>query len=344
MQALLLTDYRKLELTDIPKPQIGPNDVLVQVEACGICGSDVHGYDGSSGRRIPPIVMGHEAAGVLAEVGANVDLVPGTRVTFDSMISCGQCRFCRTGQINLCDNRNVLGVSCGEYRRHGAFAEYVTVPQHIVYPIPDELDFATAAMIEAVSVAVHAVNITPIKLGETALVVGAGMIGLLTVQALRLKGCAEIWVADLCESRLELARQIGATRTISAKEITTTEQVLQWTNGQGVDIAMEAVGADATVQSAIASVCKGGTVTLIGNITPEVTLPLQSVVTREVRLQGSCASSGEYPECIGLLAKKRIDVEPLITAKIPLADAPTWFDRLYSGEAGLLKVIVEPQQ
>src|SRR5579859_2939107 len=172
MKALLLSKYKHLEIADLPEPKAGPGDVLVRVHACGICGSDVHGYDGSSGRRIPPVIMGHEAAGVVAATGAKVtDLREGERVTFDSTISCGACDYCRRGRINLCDHRRVLGVSCEEYRRHGAFAEYVTVPRRVVYRLPDGLSFEEAAMVEAVSVAVHAVNRTPVVLGDTAVVV-----------------------------------------------------------------------------------------------------------------------------------------------------------------------------
>jgi L-iditol 2-dehydrogenase len=185
----LLKKYMQMEVTDLPTPEIGPDDVLVRVRACGICGSDVHGFDGSTGRRIPPVVMGHEASGVVAGAGSSVkSLREGDRVTFDSTISCGGCFYCRRGNVNLCDNRQVLGVSCGEYRRHGAFAEYVAVPQHIVYLLPESLSFEQAAMIEAVSVAVHAVELTPVSLGDTAVVVGTGMIGRLVVQALRLAG------------------------------------------------------------------------------------------------------------------------------------------------------------
>src|SRR4051812_16049560 len=160
MKALLLKEYKQLELADLPVPPIGDEDVLVRVRACGVCGSDVHGYDGSTGRRIPPLVMGHEAAGSIERIGARVTgFAPGDRVTFDSTVSCGRCDYCRRGEINLCDNRMVLGVSCGDYRRHGAFAEFVSVPARILYPLPDALSFEHAALIEAVSVAVHAVGL-----------------------------------------------------------------------------------------------------------------------------------------------------------------------------------------
>ena len=198
MKSLLLSEYNHLEIADFPAPEPGPGDVLIRVEACGICGSDVHGYDGSSGRRIPPIVMGHEAAGTVAAVGAGVTgYAAGDRVTFDSTVYCGACAWCQRGDVNLCDNRQVIGVSCGDYRRHGAFAEYVAVPHRILYHLPDNLSFAEAAMLEATSVALHAVRVSEVKGGETALVIGAGMIGLLTLQAARALGCARVFVADI---------------------------------------------------------------------------------------------------------------------------------------------------
>ena len=157
MRALLLSEYNHLEVSRSTRSAPAPDEVLIQVAACGICGSDVHGYDGSTGRRIPPIVMGHEAAGIVAAVGAGVDrFQAGDRVTFDSTVYCGACDYCRRGEVNLCDNRQVIGVSCGDYRRAGAFAEFVAVPERIVYRLPDNLSFAEAAMLEAVSVALHA--------------------------------------------------------------------------------------------------------------------------------------------------------------------------------------------
>src|SRR5689334_17731481 len=194
MKGLLLKKYMELEVADLPKPEIGPNDVLIRVKACGICGSDVHGLDGSTGRRIPPLVMGHEAAGQIAEVGRAVkNWKEGDRVTFDSTVSCGYCHFCRRGEINLCDNRQVLGVSCGDYRRNGAFAEYVSVPQNILYGLPAGLAYEHAAMIEAVSIGVHAVNLTPRQLGDTAVVIGSGMIGQLTIQAAKVAGFGRVF-------------------------------------------------------------------------------------------------------------------------------------------------------
>jgi L-iditol 2-dehydrogenase len=343
MRALLLRDYRRLELADMPRPEVGPDDVLVRVAACGICGSDVHGYDGSTGRRVPPIVMGHEAAGVVEAVGAHVTkFKPGDRVTFDSTIYCGQCEFCRGRRPNLCDRREVLGVSCGDYRRHGAFAEFVVVPERIVYKLPDSAPLEHAALIEAVSVAVHAVRVTPLATGDVVVVVGAGMIGLLVIQALRHAGCGRVLAVDVADDRLALARQFGAGMTISAKAGDVVDQILEATDGRGAAAALEVVGTTVTLDTAIRGVRKGGSVTLVGNVSPRVEIPLQMVVNRELRLQGSCASCGEYPQCIDMLASGAIDVQPLISATISLDEAPQWFERLYAREPGLMKVVVRP--
>lgn len=343
MKALLLEQYMQLGYQEVPEPTISADDVLIRVKACGICGSDVHGLDGSTGRRIPPIVMGHEAAGVIEEVGANVKgWAAGDRVTFDSTVSCGHCYFCARGEINLCDNRQVLGVSCGEFRRHGAFAELVSVPARILYRLPDSLGFAEAAMIEAVSIAVHAVNITPKSLGDTAVVVGSGMIGLLTIQAAKAAGFTRVFAVDLDDDKLAVALRLGADAVFNPKNVDVPKAIYELTNGRGADVALEAVGAAAPIKTAIMSVKKGGTVTLIGNIAPNIELPLQVVVTRQIRLQGSCASSGEYPACIELLASGAIKVDEMISARVPLADGADWFKRLYAHEPNLMKVILEP--
>ena len=343
MKALLLTENRQLEMADLPRPVVGADDLLIRVRACGICGSDVHGFDGSSGRRIPPLVMGHEAAGVIEKLGANVrGFAVGERVTFDSTLSCGNCEFCRAGRVNLCDNRRVLGVSCADYRQNGAFAEFVAVPARIAYKLPENLSFEHAALVEAVSVAVHAVGRTPLNLGDSAVVVGAGMIGQLVIQTLRARGCGTLLAVDLDESRLQLAARYGADFCINAASDDVPAQIRALTNGHGAAVALEVVGAQKSLQTAIESVRKGGAVTLIGNLAPNVEIPLQNIVTREISLIGCCASSGEYPACMELMARGAIDVSAMISAVAPLETGPQWFERLYNGEKGLMKVILTP--
>jgi L-iditol 2-dehydrogenase len=342
MKALLLSEYRRFELADLAAPEPAPTEILIQVAACGICGSDVHGYDGSSGRRVPPIVMGHEAAGTIAALGTGVTgFSLGDRVTFDSTVFCGECAYCCRDEINLCDRRQVLGVSCPDYRRAGAFAEFIVVPARIVYRLPDDFVFAEAAMLEAVAVALHGVSLVSVPPDSTALVVGAGTIGLLVQQALRAAGCARVFVTDVDDARLRRSRELGATAAVTAGE-GFNDQLLELTNGTGVDIAVEAVGNNEAVNTSIASVRKGGSVVLIGNVSAQVTLPLQKVVTRQIRLQGSCASAGEYLRAIELLSTGAIRVKPLITAVAPLEEGPQWFERLYRREPNLMKVVLTP--
>jgi L-iditol 2-dehydrogenase len=236
--------------------------------------------------------------------------------------------------LNLCERREVMGVSTADFRRAGAFAEFVTVPARILHTLPDNLPFAEAAMIEPLAVAVHAVDLANVPKNGTALVVGAGMIGLLTLQALRVAGCSTVYVVDIDETRLQLARELGAAATVNSR----TQEL----PSISFNIAMEAVGSTPTVKLAIDSVHKGGTVVLIGNIAPVVEIPLQVVVSRQLRLQGSAASSGEYPRCIDLLSTGQVDVKPLISVIAPLEQGPDWFSRLHAREPNLMKVVLTP--
>lgn len=343
MKALVLTAPNRFEMQQRPIPEIGPEEVLLKVAACGICGSDVHGMDGSTGRRQPPIIMGHEAAGVIARRGSNVrGWAEGDRVTFDSVISCGTCWFCRRGQINLCDHRRVLGVSCDECRCEGALADYVVVPQHILYRIPDALSFEHAAMVEPVAIAVHAVNCSRVGLNDTAVVVGAGVIGLLAVQALRAAGCGRIIAVDLDQRKLDLACKLGADEGLRSDRVDVPAEVMRRTGNRGADVSLEVVGIGPTVEIAMNCLRKGGQLTLVGILAAKVDFAIQAAVARELTVSGSYCSQGEYPACLDLMTRGAIDVSPLISAVAPLTDGAEWFRRLQAGKEGLMKVILEP--
>ncbi len=343
MKALVLKEYNTFSIEDVDLPEIGPEDVLIRVKACGICGSDVHGMDGSTGRRIPPIIMGHEASGVIEQLGGSVtEWQVGDRVTFDSTVVTRPDFYSQKGQFNLSDFRRVLGVSCSEYRQHGAFAEYVAVPRSILYRLPEGVSFEQAAMTEPVSVAFHAVNLIPGEINDSAVVVGCGMIGLFVIQALRLKGCGTIIAIDLDRSRLDMASRLGADFTLRSDDYDIIDKIKKLTAGRGADLAVEVVGIAPTVNLAINAVRKGGKIGLVGNLAPMVELPLQAVVTRQLTLYGSCASAGEYPACLDMIASGRVKVDEMMTAVVPLAEAAAWFARLYKGEPGLMKIIVKP--
>jgi L-iditol 2-dehydrogenase len=343
MKALVLTQYNNLVVKEVPKPVPQPGEVLVRVKAVGICGSDVHGMDGSTGRRIPPVIMGHEASGVIESAGSEVTgWQPGDCVTFDSTIYRFDDWYTRKGFYNLSDNRMVLGVSCPDFRRDGAFAEYVAVPQHILYRLPENVSFEQAAMVEPVAVALHAVNLTTISLNDTAVVGGSGMIALFVIQLLRLAGCSKIITFDLDPGRLDLARQLGATHTFLADDALMVDEIKKLTNGRGADIGFEVVGITPVLKNLISSVRKGAQITLVGNVSPEVSLPLQQVVTRQLKIQGSCAICGEYEPALELISRGQIKVDPLISAIVPLEEGTVWFNRLYNHEKGVMKVILKP--
>ncbi|MBI5689506.1 MAG: galactitol-1-phosphate 5-dehydrogenase [Verrucomicrobia bacterium] len=345
MKALLLTAPSQLELVDFPDPRPADDEVVVRVHACGICGSDIHGWDGSSGRRQPPLIMGHEASGEVVALGSQVTgWRPGDRVTFDSTISCGRCRFCHAGQVNLCENRRVVGVSPAEYKQHGAFAEHLALPARILYRLPDALSYPHAAMVEPVSIAVHAVQRARLNPGATAVVIGSGMIGLLVIQALRWAGAKAIIAVDLADNRLALARRLGATHTLNSGTADVAAEVARLTGGLGADLAFEVVGFTPTLNLALAVLKRGGTCVLVGNLAPKTQdFPLQAVVTKELTLLGSCASAGEYPLCLDLIARGIIDVQPMIETVAPLAEGAAWFARLSAKDGGrYMKVILTP--
>jgi L-iditol 2-dehydrogenase len=343
VKALVLEQYKEFAYVDVKDPVITDDrEVLVRVEAVSICGSDVHGMDGSTGRRRPPIIMGHEASGVIAKGGRAVrGFSVGDRVTFDSTIYCGECFHCRRGEPNLCDDRRVLGVSCAEYKQDGAFAEYLVVPERILYRLPDNLDFVSASLTEPLAVAAHAARIGECELGDSIAVIGAGLIGLLLIQVLRASCSGRIIAVDLDSSRLDAARGFGADDTVLAgPDAVNTIRAL--TGGRGVDRAFEAVGASAPIATAIASLRKGGTLVLVGNLSPTIDIPLQAVVTRQLTLKGSCAIAGEYPLALELMASGKVDAKALVSAVAPLSDGAAWFARLYAKEKGLLKVVLKP--
>ena len=341
MKALTLESYNNFSYNDVPDPVCGDDDVLIRVNSCGICGSDIHGMDGSSGRRIPPIIMGHEAAGTIESVGKNVhSWKSGDRVTFDSTIYCGKCDYCDIGHVNLCENRRVIGVSPGPYKQNGAFAELVVIPARILYKLPDSLSFEEAAFVEPVSIALHGVKRIPDVKSKTAVVIGAGMIGLLVIQALKFSGVSRVIAVDLDEAKLDKAKELGADEVLLSNEETVTK-IHQLTNG-GADVTVEVVGMSATLNLAIQSTSKGGSISLIGNIEPKTEFPLQAVVTQELTLYGSCSSNGEYEEALNLIANGKIRVRELITCIAPLSSGAEMFSKLYNSEEEMFKVILRP--
>ncbi len=343
MKALVLEDYKKMVYKDVPEPVLGENEVLVRVKACGICGSDIHGYDGSTGRRIPPIIMGHEASGVIEKTGPQViGWKEGDRVTFDSTVYPLNDWFTLDGRYNISDNREVLGVSPGTYRRHGAFAEYVAVPEHILYRIPDNVTFETASLVEGIAVALHAIKLSGLKTGDGCVVVGAGMIGIPVIKLLAISGASRIIAIDTSPVRLDKAAKAGATSVFRASDPGIVTRIISLNGNRGADISFEVVGKSESVNLAIDVLRKGGRAVLVGNVSQGVEFPLQKVVTRELNIMGSCAIRGEYETVLSLLETGKINVDDQIAAIAPLSEGAGWFNKLYDNGGGSGKVILVP--
>ena len=264
------------------------------------------------------------------------------RVTFDSTIYRQDDWFTRHGMYNLSDDRMVLGVSTPEFKKNGAFAEYITVPEHIMHTIPDNVSFTEAALTEPAAVALHAIYLASLKEDDTVIVIGAGMVGMFVIQLLKIKGCKKIIAIDADENKLGLAMQSGATQAFTPGDPLLAVTINDLTEKRGADIAIEVVGISASIQQSIELLRKGGALILVGNLSPTIEIPLQKVVTKQLRLQGSCAINGEYPEILQLISEGKLNVRSILSAEAPLSEGAEWFRRLYNKEKNLMKVILKP--
>ena len=341
MKALILTGYTEFKYTDVPKPIPEPDEVLIRLKACSICGSDVHGCQGKSGRRIPPIIMGHEAAGIIEEAGSDVEnFHKGDRVTFDSTEYCGLCDYCQNGMTNLCSRRRIVGVSCADYKKDGAMAEYITVKAHTLYHIPDSVTFEEACLIEPLAVGLHAVKLSGITKDCTALVIGDGTIGLMTLQAARASGAGRIILVGMQDERLAAAAGLSNVTVINNSDGNALEQVMRLTNQRGADIIYDAAGLTKTMADAFSFVKTGGTIVCIGNTSAEVRFPLQDCIVRQIRVLGSYSSAGEYACGLDLIRKGMVDLSPFTGRTYPLSQGEEAFRLLLDNTSGILKIIL----
>ena len=339
MKAVVLRAIGELSYEDVPDAKIErPDDVLVRVRAVGICGSDIHGYLGQTGRRIPPMIMGHEMAGDVVSVGSAVTrLKPGDRVALFPMQTCGQCANCRAGKSNICQNRQLLGA--GQTMK-GALAEYISWPESSVFPIPDHLPYEKASLAEPTSVSAHGVNLAGIVPGDSVFLVGTGTIGLLALACVRVKSPSRVFVSDVSDDRLAAAVQWGADVTLNPSREDAVQSVKDQTGGIGADRAIEAVGNSPAAMQSIRATRSGGTVVWIGNSKKIIEIDMQEIVTRELTVQGSYAfTDRDFVEAIDLLAAGKVPVAKLIGMRGALADAPAMFAELASN-LNILKAVV----
>ena len=338
MKALVYHGPENLQWEEIADVSPKQGEVLIKVKAVGICGSDVHGYLGITGRRIPPMVMGHEFAGIVAAVGEGVTSVKtGERVAPYPVVFCGECEFCKQGNVHICLNKTALGVlEC-----NGAMAEYISVPAKLVFKLSDDVSYAVGSMMEPMAVAYRGVNNAGDLCGKNVLIVGAGTIGLLALAIVKMRNPAKIFVSDLSDSRLAVASQMGADFVINPESSEPSAIVKEETAGMGVDIAFEAVGATPTVQQAMAALKIGGTAVWIGNSAKMIQVNMQEIVTRELRVVGTFLYTfKEFGEVVDLLNSGKINVEPMISLQTPMENGPALFARLAKDAGPLIKVVL----
>lgn len=326
MQALMFTAIRENKLVDVPIPTIDrPDGVLLKVKSAGVCGSDLHGYTGQTGRRTPPLIMGHEATAEVVEVGDDVnDLPVGTRVAIQPIESCGKCPQCVAGNRNICERRRLIGMNAP-----GAYAEYVTWPRSNLYRLPDTLSYENGALAEPLAVAVHAVGLAHIKPLDSVFLVGAGPIGLLMLNLLRQTGARTIIVSDTSDTRLEYAAETGAHVTVNPKTQNVREVVNAHTDGRGVDLAFEAVGIGAAAQQTIEATRNKGVIVWVGNSHKMIEVDMQAIVTRELTIRGSYTMNDEdFQRSLQMLAADQIPTDQFINRRATLSEGATLFDEL----------------
>lgn len=342
MKALLLTEVGKFEYTDVPTPEPKAGEVLINIKACAICNSDVHGYDGTSGRRKPGLIIGHEASGVIAKVGEGVKKFKvGDAVVFNSVKYCGECWYCRHGLENLCDNGCCFGIKTDTQHLDGAMAEYLAVPEYLCYKIPENISFETAALIEPLAIMVHAVSGADIKINDTVVMFGSGVMGLMGIKALKATGAGKVIVVEVDEFKKEMARKNGADYVIDGRE-DVPARIKELTDGLGADYAFDTAGVKATIANGFRCLKKNGTLIQVGNISPTVDAPLQTLVNSQIHWVGRYGTFTEYEGALGLLASGKVNVDDCLSVVAPLKDGQEWFDRLHALEPGLLKVVLVP--
>jgi 2-desacetyl-2-hydroxyethyl bacteriochlorophyllide A dehydrogenase len=336
MKAAVWYGGKNVRIEDTPRPEIRDDEVLVNVKAVAICGSDLHAYKGMSKRRKPPLVMGHEFSGEIIKVGKKVKRFSnGERVVVEPLISCGKCKPCTRGKTNVCENRKLIGLQLS-----GAFAEYVSVIENKCYKLPNNVSFEEAALVEPLAVAVHAVNITPIEKGDTILIIGSGTIGLLTVQVTRNCNAGKIITTDVYDYLLDVAKNLGANVVINTKNDDPLKTISS--DFGGVDVVFEAVGLQETVQQALSLVRCGGCVTLIGMFQDKMELNMLNVAVKEIMIQGSYGyTSDDFKQALKLIASGKVKVKPLITHVLPLIDIAKGFDILDRKKENAIKVVLK---
>lgn len=340
MKALVLHGVRDLRLEEVPKPQVNEKEVLLRVGACGICGTDLHFYRGEW-RVKTPLIPGHEFSGVIEEVGPGAEwLERGSRVVAEPNITCGYCYYCRMERRNFyCSNIKATGVDVD-----GAFAEYVKVPALNVYEFPEWMSFEEAALIEPLACCLRGLYNVKIEPGDTVAVVGAGPVGLLLIQLAKMWGASQVYAVDLLDTRLSLAKQLGADATINVVKDDADEVVKSLTEGFGVDVAIEAVGSSKAISIAMRLARRGGRVLVFGVAPEDDVLPVKpfELYDKELLIVSSYRSPFTFQRAVKIASSRRISLRPIVSHVMELEKGVEAFRMLNERKSDVVKVVLKP--
>jgi len=343
MKAAVLTKPGHIEIQELDIPTPGPDEALVRVRAVGLCGSDVHYYEhGKIGPYVvtKPIILGHEAAGEVVAVGSEVrHLKAGQRVTIEPGVTCGRCEYCKSGRYNLCPDVRFLATPPYD----GAFCEYIVIRADFLYPIPDSMSYEKAALIEPLSVGLHAVSRGGLKTGETVVIMGMGPIGMMTLLAAKAAGAGRVIGVDLERFRLERALQMGADGVVNLREEDGMEAILRLTGGRKADLAIETAGNGKAAQASLQAVRRGGRVVLVGLPQEEATpLNIPYIVDNEIDIRGVFRYHNTYPTGVAVMSAENLNLDPIVTDRMTLDETPKAFEKAIKEKHSTLKIVIEP--
>ena len=342
MKVAILNDIKEIEIDEREIPNIKNNEILVKIEYVGVCGSDLHYYEhGRVSDYIvkPPFVLGHEAGGVVVEVGENVkNLKVGDKVALEPGKTCGHCEFCKTGRYNLCSDVVFFATPPID----GVFQEYVAHEADLCFKLPENVSTMEGALIEPLAVGFHAANQGNAHIGQTAVVFGAGCIGLLTMMALKAKGVTNVYVVDIMRNRLDKAIELGATGVINGAEENVLDLAKDITNGRGFDIAIETAGTEITTTQAIQIVKKGSTVVLVGySKTGMMNIPISLALDKELTLKGIFRYRNIYPMAIEAVAKGKVNLKEIVTNIFNFEDIKSGMDMNIEKKDKIVKSVIK---
>ncbi|MBI3781969.1 MAG: alcohol dehydrogenase catalytic domain-containing protein [Deltaproteobacteria bacterium] len=338
MLSAVCTAPRTIDLRDVPRPQPGAGETIIKVASCGICGSDLHFYSGHF--PAPPVCPGHEISGEVADVGAGVTAVkPGDRVAIEPLVVCRECRFCRTGNYQLCPQMRILGNMCD-----GGFAEYVLAPDYALFPLPKGVDLEVAALTEPLAVGVHGVRLGSVGMGDRVLVQGAGTIGLLTAAAAHAAGAAEVWITARHPHQAAAARAVGATRVFTGPDM--NNALASAADVAAPDVVIETVGGTAdTINEALQIVRRGGNIVVLGIFTSFPQINPIALVLKEARIIGSIVygrtpANADFDIALQTIAADPERFRKLITHRVKLSEIGHGFETAADKTSGAIKVAV----